>query len=83
MNEKIVGNGPAFPSCQWYGDSHSGHTLGLSKREYFAAQALQGFFSGVPFDAETPLTEADRKYFQEIARTCYEMADAMVAEGNK
>lgn len=57
--------------------------LGITKKEWFAGQALQGFFSGVPFDAETPLTEADRKYFQEIARTCYEMADAMVAEGEK
>lgn len=82
MNEqeamnKNRGRGTGYPSECTYVNS------GLTKREWFAGQALQGFFSGVPFDAETPLTEADRKYFKEIARTCYEMADAMIAEGSK
>lgn len=65
----------AFPSPM--GDT------GMTLRQWYAGQALQGFFSGVPFDAETPLTEADKKYFQEIARTCYEMADAMILENGK
>lgn len=56
---------------------------GLTIREYYAGQALQGFFSGIPFDSETPMTEADDKYLQEVARVCFKMADAMLAESQK
>lgn len=73
----------AFPHCIWYGDSHAGHSIGLTKREYFAGQALQGFFAGVPFDSEIPMTEADDKYLEEVARVCFKMADAMLLQGAK
>lgn len=65
----------AFPSPM--GD------MGMSLRQWYAGQALQGFFAGVPFDSETPLTEADKKYFRDIAKVCFEMADAMCKESEK
>ena len=55
----------------------------MSLREYYAGQALQGFFSGIPFDPETPMTEADDKYLEEVARVCFKMADAMLRESAK
>ena len=55
----------------------------MSLREYYAGQALQGFFSGIPFDPETPMTEADDKYLEEVARVCFKMADAMMKEAEK
>lgn len=65
----------AFPSPM--GDT------GMDLREYYAGQALQGFFSGIPFDVETPMTEADDKYLQEVARVCFKMAEAMLKESQK
>lgn len=55
----------------------------MTMREYYAGQALQGFFSGIPFDVETPMTEADDKYLEEVARVCFKMADAMLAQSQK
>lgn len=40
------GNEPAYPSCVWVGDSHAGHTQGLTKREEFAKAAMQGILAG-------------------------------------
>ena len=82
MNEqeamaKNRGRSTGYPSECTY------HNSGLTKREYFAGQALQGFFSGIPFDSETPMTEADDKDLQEVARVCFKMADAMLAESQK
>jgi hypothetical protein len=55
----------------------------MTLREYYAGQALQGFFSGIPFDPETPMTEADDKYLEEVARVCFKMADAMMKQAEK
>lgn len=84
---EINGDGPAFPIKERQ-EHLDGQTVceewpGLSKREWFAGQALQGFFSGIPFDSETPMTEADDKYLQEVARVCFKMAGAMLAESQK
>lgn len=75
--DKNKGRSTGYPSECTY------HNSGLTKREYYAGQALQGFFSGIPFDSETPMTEADDKYLQEVARVCFKMADAMLAESQK
>lgn len=61
MNEQLNG-GQAFPS---------GATSGMTLRDYFAAQALQGSLA-----SDTP----DYNYasFDARAANCYELADAML-----
>lgn len=57
----------------------------LTKREHFAGQALQGFFSGVPF----PLVDSgvddngEAIELSEMARLCVAAADALIAELGK
>lgn len=67
-------SGRAFP---WCGDLNECPTiqLGLTKREYFAGLAMQGF-------AANP--EATwRGGIPAMANAAFEWADAMIAEGNK
>ena len=70
---KITGNEPAMPTE--YGEYNSVGTLqkglGLTKREYFAAMAMQGFC-------------ADSSYtVSNIAMTATKVADALIDELNK
>ena len=46
--------GPAYPTNQYAnGISPSGHSQGMTLRDYFAGQALQGFISrGDKYDSE-------------------------------
>jgi len=74
--------GPAFPSLEIYEgynrdrdryEVQSDSATGMSLRDYFAAQALSGWFSGtsnLPNDANLGL----------YAESFYKMADAMIAE---
>ena len=55
----------------------------MTLHQYYAGQALQGFFSGIPFDVETPMTEVDDKYLQEVAKVCFKMAKAMIQESER
>lgn len=55
---------------------------GLTKREYFAALAMQGNNANVITSLGT-LSESRHKQFQVIAQACVEMADALIAELNK
>ena len=66
--------GTAFPVV-----FKDGHWLGMSLRDWFAGQALQGILSANP--VLTSLTEenVDRV----VARECYRAADAMLKEMNK
>lgn len=73
--------GPAFPATleQLIGHQDNGvpvygkdSYLGMTLRDYFAAQALQGVTVGSEVIDPTG-----------CAKWCYEMADAMLAERNK
>ena len=61
--------GPAFP---W--GEHGTHLGGMSIRDYFAAQAM-------PHALTYQLT--GHEYYERVAATCYELADAMLVERNK
>ena len=78
---------PAFP-CDMPGEPHGkdGPTRhyfpGMSLRDYFAAKALQGFWSQ-PGDA-LPLNKPYEQNRDELCRLFYEWADAViVARSNK
>ena len=47
---------------------------GMTLRDYFAGQALVGYLA----DGQAPLFPSGAK--DEVARECYEIADAMIAE---
>lgn len=64
--------GPAFPSHGSMGEvAHQGMTL----RDYFAAQALQGYLASWPVDARIDEVRL-------VAR-CYDLADAMLEARRK
>lgn len=45
MEKKIEDGGSVFPPRLWLEDRPVGHVAGLTKREWFAAMALQGILS--------------------------------------
>jgi hypothetical protein len=57
---------------------------GLTKREHFAAMAMQGFLSN-PWQAKTldELGESSRQQMQTVAQASLAMADALLAELEK
>ncbi len=66
---------PAFPICHFQGDFHTGHTPGLTKREWFAGISLMG-------------RRANSSRYQDLftAADCFADADAILAaskEGGK
>ncbi len=63
-------SGPAFPN--W-----DGHMGGLTKREWFAGMALQGFIS-----APNVILKNDDD-FESMVLFCYKCADAMLSESKK
>jgi hypothetical protein len=68
MAQQIDGNDQAFPKHPYsYSDS------GLTKREYFAAMAMQGLLSTVPESFNG----------REIAEISVNMADALIEALNK
>ena len=60
---------PAFPRTQWPNET------GMSLRDYFAAQAMQGMLS-----ACTGWSESDQ---ERLAKCSYKMADEMMKARNK
>lgn len=71
----ISDGGPAFPmGANEY--SGTGPCWGMSLRDYFAAKAMQGAFTGSPI----PSSEDEKTY---IAMHAYRMADAMLAAREK
>ena len=79
VGEAMTGKngGPAFPSQ----DNVMGTMLGgLSKREWFAGMALQGFLSQLAHPLADPLVVIDGK---KLAKTTYRIADAMIEESNR
>jgi hypothetical protein len=67
-------NEPAYPSQPLDGIGHPAcaPNIGLSKRELFAAMAMQGILAG--------LNAADRSYgFSDVVREARDAADALLA----
>ncbi len=72
----------AFPVVRSVSDSPDGHYVtsvwsegGLSKREYFAAKALQGLATKVRIDGRNNPT-----FQREVARDAIYLADALLEE---
>jgi len=55
--------------------------IGLTKREYFAAKAMQALISNP--NIKRPSIEAWEKDLQDFSRTAIEYADALLKELNK
>ena len=65
-------NQPAFPTTQYVnGLSPTGHDNGMTLRDYFAAQAMQGAMSGCATRGEVVI-------YSNLAGLSYDMADAMM-----
>ena len=73
MNDYVESNQSAFPVA--YSDYHEGQ-LGLTKREYFAAMALQGLLD---WDAEMKATDVHKLPAQHAVA----YADALIEALNK
>lgn len=80
MNPDSIKNSPAFP-CEVTSDGNgglkgiqtgscSGIEIGLTKREYFAAMAMQGMLSNSATSYGT---------FDELAQSAIDQADALLA----
>ena len=64
---KIDDGGPAFPTTRSDGDGSNAWTQdGLSRRDYFAAKAMERYEMG------------DGSDYNELAARCYQIADAMI-----
>ena len=73
MNETKHG-GPAFPTTQYVGGiSPTGHSGGMTLRDYFAAKALEGFLIAPDLGWD----------YSEVARASYKMADEMLKAREK
>lgn len=81
-------NEMAYP-CQnrWDAGSESmdlySDATGLTKREYFAAMALQGILSGNPHDLVSEAENQDLLTKDAVAVTSLEFADALIAALNQ
>lgn len=73
----INSNAPAFPQTEYSWQSDHEDPQGLTKREYFAALAMQGIcakvFNSIDFQGDS----------SNIARVALECADALIEELNK
>lgn len=72
MSNPMNDGGPAFP-CEGGELSGLHANPGMSLRDWFAGQALAGCM------ADYNIGDT----FQDVARTCYEIADAMLKEREK
>lgn len=70
---KVDPNENAFPVFGEEGRNTFCH-YGLTKREYFAAQAMQGMIASNEWIADT---------LERVSKTAIEYADALIAELNK
>lgn len=73
-NNKTHGDSPAFSKAAFYTDEYGidAPQEGLTKREYFAAMAMQGL-----------LTKFGNDYELQIAKDAIYWADALIDELNK
>jgi hypothetical protein len=81
MSKKREDGGPAFPTeTEHQSGSDRMHLEGMSLRDYFAGQAL-GHLSQPIMAAMHSGALAPRR--EDVARLCYEVADAMLKERQK
>lgn len=64
--------GPAFPKS----DPHTHGTRGMSLRDYFAGQALQGLLADTEF--KPSIKDGGEDFKTIAARSAYSYADAMI-----
>lgn len=71
--------GPAFPVTPFSADARnwSDGSEGMTLRDYFAAKALQGFWSAP--DEPIPSEQTREQFRKEMCGLFYEWADAMLA----
>ena len=70
------GGEAAFPYCVWNGDDHAGHINGLTKREYFAAKAMEGMLANPTGKVNYGYKG---KHEDAIAEAAVVLADALLA----
>lgn len=78
---KTQDGGPAFPSEQGHipdGTWNQTYAQGMSLRDWFAGQALNGYLAGVDKDADIEGFDKAR-----VAACCYSYADAMLEARTK
>jgi hypothetical protein len=82
--------GPAFPETRWDDKTRQEvQWCGMTLRDYFAAKALSGLLSDstitAPCISNTPegIEKERREFAQEMAKSAYRFADAMLAERDK
>ena len=95
---KITGNEPVYPFLKWneagYGDSIVAYDAnggkqffpyesGLTKREYFAALAMQSLLPDYQETLMSPQTFHKPQLKKYIAQEAVEMADMLIEELNK
>ena len=73
-------NDPAFMVIGTYAEGSNALPTGLTKREYFAAMALN---HEVQYGLESVDSEMAKDTFKTIAVNCVRMADALIAELSK
>ena len=71
-------NMPAFPSFD--AEGRCGPTIGLTKREYFAAMAMQGVLANPTRCPSGPVDMDARAFALLTGRVALEFADALLAE---
>ena len=82
---KINDGGPAFPVTA----GHEVFAIGVTKREWFAAQALQGLIAKDPFfdsakENGKAISKDDLEQFRlDMAASSYLYADAMIVESDR
>ena len=82
MSEKETG-GPAFPGTQYAGGiKPTGHSEGMTIRDWFAGMALQGWITAQPTIKGVTLNAGD-DHAALIASAAYAWADAMLKERSK
>ncbi len=82
MENEIKDGGAAFPGTQYAnGISPTGHSEGMTLRDYFAAKVLSGIMSnaGALSHFSHNATGSARSTDDKIASAVYAMADAMLA----
>lgn len=77
-DNKINDGGPAFPKTCEFDNNGNAMPDGLTKREWFAGQALVGYLS------EGTVRSHDLgTYKTQLAKYCFECADAMIEESQR
>jgi hypothetical protein len=78
--------GPAFPAPDAakaeFGEHSADHFPGMTLRNYFAAKALQSQLDRLPDFSATVRDYGFDKFAMTVARTSYDIADAMLAARN-